>query len=185
MANQEITTGNSWAVVTSADPTNLDSSYSEWMGWINESNNKIFFLNDNTANNAVWQWMPRMIPATAFTPTIEGSTAAGAGTYTTQSGIYLQIGSFVQVHMTIVWTAHTGTGNMLIGALPSQPNTAIVQIGVPEIQNVALPIGTLGTFAKSRSDTKLDLVGSIAAAVEAPILMSAAGTITLSMSYYV
>ena len=55
MANEEITTGISWAVVTSSDPTAADSSYNRWMGWCNTANNKMFFLVDNTPDAAVWK----------------------------------------------------------------------------------------------------------------------------------
>ena len=54
----------------------------------------------------------------AFTPTISGTTVAGVGTYTTQTGFYTRIGNQVFITANIVWTAHTGTGNMLLTALP-------------------------------------------------------------------
>jgi hypothetical protein len=53
-----------------------------------------------------------------FTPTIVGTSTAGAGTYTTQVGRYQKVGNRVKVSITVAITAHTGTGNMLIGALP-------------------------------------------------------------------
>jgi len=53
-----------------------------------------------------------------WTPTIYGSTSAGTGTYSFQLGKYTRIGRVVYVTMNIVWTAHTGTGNLLIGGLP-------------------------------------------------------------------
>ena len=58
------------------------------------------------------------VDATAFTPTIVGSSTAGAGTYTTQVGHYARIGNIVFYSITLVWTAHTGTGNLRIGGLP-------------------------------------------------------------------
>ena len=53
-----------------------------------------------------------------WTPTIIGSTTAGTGTYTTQAGIYVRVGNMVYISGTVIWTAHTGTGNMLIAGLP-------------------------------------------------------------------
>jgi hypothetical protein len=53
-----------------------------------------------------------------FTPTITGSTTAGTGTYSTQSGRYIRIGNKVTVVGYIGWTAHTGVGNMRISNLP-------------------------------------------------------------------
>ena len=58
-----------------------------------------------------------------FTPTIVGTTAAGTGTYTTQVGRYTKIGNRVYFTAYIVWTAHTGTGNMRVSALPFTSNT--------------------------------------------------------------
>jgi hypothetical protein len=55
MANEEITTGISWGVVTTVDPTPADSSYPRWFGWCNKTNNKIFDLVDNTPDAAVWK----------------------------------------------------------------------------------------------------------------------------------
>lgn len=53
-----------------------------------------------------------------FTPTIVGSTTAGVGTYVTQAGIYTKVGNLVKIEITLNWTAHTGTGNIIIGGLP-------------------------------------------------------------------
>jgi predicted secreted protein len=53
-----------------------------------------------------------------FTPTISGSTTAGAGTYIVQVGRYTKIGNCVSVDINIGWSAHTGTGNMRITNLP-------------------------------------------------------------------
>lgn len=53
-----------------------------------------------------------------FTPTILGTTAAGVGTYSVQTGTYVKVGKLVFVDLTVVWSAHTGTGNILIGGLP-------------------------------------------------------------------
>ena len=53
-----------------------------------------------------------------FTPRIDGLTTAGAGTYTTQIGRYTKIGNRVTVDITLVWTAHTGTGDMIVEGLP-------------------------------------------------------------------
>jgi len=53
-----------------------------------------------------------------FTPTAVGSTSAGVGVYTGQTGVYTKIGRFVYVYISIQWTAHTGTGNLRISGLP-------------------------------------------------------------------
>jgi len=53
-----------------------------------------------------------------FTPTIRGSSTVGTATYSTQVGSYTRIGRLVYVQIALTWSAHTGTGNLRIGALP-------------------------------------------------------------------
>ncbi len=53
-----------------------------------------------------------------FTPVLEGLTSAGVGTYTTQLGNYTRIGNMVTASVNLTWTAHTGTGDMIIKGLP-------------------------------------------------------------------
>jgi hypothetical protein len=53
-----------------------------------------------------------------FTPTIVGSTTAGAGTYGSRQGRYTKIGNRVFFEFVVAWTAHTGTGNINIDGLP-------------------------------------------------------------------
>jgi hypothetical protein len=54
----------------------------------------------------------------SFLPTISGTTAAGTGTYITQVAIYTKIGRIVTFQLNISWSAHTGTGNIVIEGLP-------------------------------------------------------------------
>jgi hypothetical protein len=54
-----------------------------------------------------------------WTPTIVGTSAAGAGTYTGQQGYFQKIGHLILVKGYLKWTAHTGTGDMVIGGLPA------------------------------------------------------------------
>jgi len=66
-----------------------------------------------------------------FTPTVRGSTTAGTGTYTTQFGRYTKVGRLVTVTVTLVWTAHTGTGNLQFAGLPfTSANTSGAYDGV-------------------------------------------------------
>lgn len=53
-----------------------------------------------------------------FTPKIIGTTAAGAGTYTKAVGRYTKVGNVVHFDLYLLWTAHTGTGNMLVADMP-------------------------------------------------------------------
>lgn len=49
-----------------------------------------------------------------YTPTIIGLTSAGAGTYSTQVGDWQRIGKLCIFRAYLVWTAHTGTGNIAV-----------------------------------------------------------------------
>lgn len=53
-----------------------------------------------------------------YTPTISGSTSSGSATYTSQTGYYTKIGNVVYVTAVMVWSGHTGTGNMRLSGLP-------------------------------------------------------------------
>jgi hypothetical protein len=53
-----------------------------------------------------------------WTPVIRGSSTAGVGTYSVQAASYSKIGNRVLFSAYILWSAHTGTGNMRIGGLP-------------------------------------------------------------------
>ncbi|WP_371380751.1 hypothetical protein [Sporomusa aerivorans] len=59
-----------------------------------------------------------------FTPYVYGTTTAGTGTYSVQSGVYTKIGNVVYFHLAFSLSAHTGTGNMRIGGLPFTVNSS-------------------------------------------------------------
>lgn len=59
----------------------------------------------------------------SFTPTIEGSSTPGVGTYSRQEGYYMCYGSLVIISYEIVWSAHTGTGNLELASLPFTVDT--------------------------------------------------------------
>jgi len=91
----------------------------------------------------------------AFTPTISGTTVAGVGTYTTQVGFYTRIGNQVFVTANVVWTAHTGTGNMLLTALPfTVRNTAsYTPAGIVNEANFPTGAGVLYLIAEFTINT--------------------------------
>lgn len=53
-----------------------------------------------------------------WTPIIVGQSTAGTGTYGSQVGRYTKVGNLVTVQCLLSWTAHTGTGSMILGGLP-------------------------------------------------------------------
>lgn len=54
----------------------------------------------------------------SFTPVISGSTSAGVGTYTSRSGTYTVTNNIVYFQIECTWSAHTGTGDILISGFP-------------------------------------------------------------------
>jgi hypothetical protein len=57
----------------------------------------------------------------AWTPVVVGTSTAGTGTYSIQVGRYTKIGNTVTAHFHLAWSAHTGTGSMVISGLPVLP----------------------------------------------------------------
>lgn len=59
------------------------------------------------------------------TPTVAGSATPGTGTYTAQTGIWRRVGNRVDFYLEIVWTAHTGAGNVrIVHGFPYLPASA-------------------------------------------------------------
>jgi len=54
-----------------------------------------------------------------FTPILTGSTVAGTGTYSNQSGTWTKTGNIIFFSLGLTWTAHTGSGVMQITGLPN------------------------------------------------------------------
>lgn len=124
--------------------------------------------------------------STTWTPVITGVSGAGAGTYTTQAGFYTRIGNMVSLNAKIVWTAHTGTGDMTITGLPlACRNTSnYAPQALLNTISITLPASTIsvvGTLAASATTVVLDAIKDNAA--NAPIQMSNAGTIYLTLNY--
>lgn len=53
-----------------------------------------------------------------WTPTVQGTSTAGAATYGTRIGKYTKIGNTVNIMCSLSWTAHTGSGDVTVGGLP-------------------------------------------------------------------
>lgn len=112
-----------------------------------------------------------------FTPAIVGSNSAGSGTYTTQTARYTRIGNQVTVSINLVWSAHTGTGDMSVSGLPFTSGSAVsspisvaaynlsvsagwyltgrIQTNSTSIQLLQMPTGG-GTWASVPMDTSVD-----------------------------
>ena len=108
----------------------------------------------------------------AWTPIAYGTTAAGIGTYTSQSGLYVKVGKVVYFEAAISWSAHTGTGNLAITGLPFTCNTAqrgsctiesynlvcTAPIGRVEISSTDIILVELGSAARVAMDTDVSYI---------------------------
>lgn len=73
---------------------------------------------------------PNYYATNVFDPVIQGTTVPGSGTYTNNDGRWTRIGNVLYFTCTIIWTAHTGTGNMklVLTGLPTGLESAIINI---------------------------------------------------------
>jgi hypothetical protein len=88
-----------------------------------------------------------------FTPVVSGTTIAGTGTYSQQSGVYVKIGKVVQYQIYIILTAHTGTGNIAIGGLPFTASANQYPPAAVYVDSLALTAGNYPQIAVSVSST--------------------------------
>lgn len=113
---------------------------------------------------------------TTFAPTVAGSTAAGGGNYTSQTGFYSRNADLVRFDMHVVWNSHTGTGNMTFPL----PFTCATR---PQVVQVAVEgfafAGVLRGFIPSGSNV-LQLLSETSGASLAAVPMTASGDVFIS-----
>ncbi len=140
----------------------------------------------NTANSAakVLDWYEEG----TFTPTVIGGTVTGTGTYSEQYGSYTRIGNRVVVNVRLAWSAHTGTGAMLLVGLPFAHITSFGSQNILAALSDSISYGTgkqlMALIASGETSVRLyaqDSAGGAALQVS----MDAAGTITVSGIYHV
>jgi hypothetical protein len=121
-----------------------------------------------------------------WTPTIAGSTTAGTGTYSNQSGKYTKIGSIVYVEGALVWSAHTGTGGMWLANLPFATPATGAGSGVSfgRIQNITLLANNvlIGYVAASSTVAPLRQY-PVGGGAESTVNMDTAGEFNFSITY--
>jgi len=122
-----------------------------------------------------------------WTPVIIGTTTAGTGTYTTQTGSYTKIGNQVTLHLTLTWTAHTGTGNMRISGLPFTVGSYLSAGSVGLCDAISLTASNSLAVYSLTAEARLALVqnptgGGTAAGVP---MDTSAGPLVISITYTV
>ena len=121
-----------------------------------------------------------------WTPVIEGATSAGAGTYTKQYGTYTRIGNRVLATMDVAWSAHTGTGDLLVSGMPyfatilTIRDFPVTPIGISYTAGDQFLLGTGGA-----SWVKFNLVKIATTGVESAVGIVSSGRLVATLEYQV
>jgi len=119
-----------------------------------------------------------------FTPTIDGTTTAGVGTYSVQTGSWTRLGNRVFFNAYLTWSAHTGTGNMRIGNLPftsKNDNSAWCPATLAFLNNISTTASNIPMAAVPSNSNYVNLLQSpIGGGAVASIPMDTAGSIMVS-----
>jgi len=97
-----------------------------------------------------------------FTPTVQGSTTPGVGTYSIQHGRYIQLGDMIIAHAEMIWSAHTGSGNLQIANLPVAFGASGSDYVCPvAYSNLTLPANTVQvSLSGAATNTYADVVST-------------------------
>lgn len=121
-------------------------------------------------------------PAFTFTPTIAGTITAGTGTYTTQSGHATVINGRLFFDINLTWTAHTGTGNIVIQGLPLRESASGLITSITTLyNNMTVGAGLSVCAIVSQNDNQIYPVRlDPAAGTQALLPMDTAATLWVS-----
>lgn len=121
-----------------------------------------------------------------FTPVLTGTSTAGVGTYTTQSGQYSVIGDRLFFDIALVWTAHTGTGSFVIDGLPINCRASSLTAACSVVyNNYAVGAGfEMGAGVPPGSQVTLYKMDPSGGAVNL-LPVDSAGTLRISGSYLI
>ena len=122
-----------------------------------------------------------------FTPTIQGLSTAGTGTYSHQIGVYTKIGNLVTINVWINWSAHTGTGDLLLAGFP------FTSIGTTNyrasgtfgwVQNLTLSASNVVTMAMTPSSTNASVTQyTVGGGAASSVSMDASANLHFSITY--
>ena len=120
----------------------------------------------------------------SFTPVVTGSSSAGTCTYTKQYGKWIRDGDAVRGEMTVIWTGHTGTGNILITGIPSALTPSTYDAKQFPLQVNTIPFtGPIIYAAFNGSSTNITCYEIATSGVVSLLPLSVAGTLTINFSY--
>jgi len=123
----------------------------------------------------------------SFTPLIAGSSTVGTGTYTVQAGQISLQGGQIDVNLSIGWTAHTGTGTMVIRGIPAgfaPPASSFRRIGQVILVQPITYVGPVIYAYFNGTGTDISVIQVSTSGVESPIAVpGGGGTLHLKISY--
>jgi len=118
-----------------------------------------------------------------FTPIVYGSTIAGTATYVSQYGSYVQNNNIINFELSMEWSAHTGTGNIIIGGMP-----IIASSSEPQSTNFvfsnALTITGQAVWGPQSSQT-YNTLGAINNGSYTAVAMDTAALVRITGTYFV
>ena len=136
---------------------------------LNKSLTKSYHDTANAINGSQSTW----------TPTVEGSTTSGIGTYTTQTGYYYRQGLLCDCWFSVTMTAHTGTGDMQIKLPFKIKRSADVWVGSVIASNLTYPSGTSVSLLGTNNTYFVKIIGTGSGIASATVKMTDA-TCTLT-----
>jgi hypothetical protein len=125
-------------------------------------------------------------PIGTFTPTIIGTSSAGVGTYTTQIGYYKIIDSLCYFNLRVVWTGHTGTGDMKIAGLPVACKNVVGYAPSMTVnpENLTFPAGATSVIGLvNTATTNVELRGAGTGLAPTPVAMDTTGNLNVAGFY--
>ena len=142
----------------------------------NVSFSGLYFGNNAVADSKALDWYEEFYPATAttFTPVAAGTTSAGAGTYTIQSGRLTRIGNVCIFTIDLGWSAHTGTGNLIISGLPFNSTAITTSVSIHNNGLAVTPSNVLQAYINANSDDIIITQYNPSGGVISSILMDSA-----------
>jgi hypothetical protein len=122
-----------------------------------------------------------------FTPVVQGSTDLGVGVYSIQTGRYTKIGRLVTVEIYIIWTTHTGTGNLRIGGLPfNVANSPYSAVTIGLISDVSLSASNMAVAFNEINQNFINIYQiPVGGGAYSFVPMDVSGTMILSSTYTV
>lgn len=125
-------------------------------------------------------------PVGSFTPTVVGATTPGTCTYSAQYGSYKLIDKTIFFNLKVIYTGHTGTGDLRISGLPvaCKAATDYSPSVVVNAENLTFPASTTSIIGiVGAAASYIELRGSGSGTAPVPVGMDAAANLNISGFY--